>query len=340
MANFVDYYDVTKPGSFSGAHSFDRNAKPWLKTQDTYTLHTPVRKKFPRRKTIVPGEKFQFQADLIDFSILKKYNDNYKFILVLIDVFSKVAYAISLKNKSSKFIIDAFRVLLTKTGHFQKLQTDRGKEFVNQEFRVWLKKQKIELFHTHNFDTKATIAERFIRTLKEKLWRYFTYKNTRRYIDVLNDIVFAYNHTFHRSIGQTPASVNKTNQEQVWQSLYGDLREKKTKLKIGDTVRLSVNRTRFRKGYLPGWTEEVFVVAEAIADDPPYYKIKDFNDEVLEGTFYDSELQKIDKNDGVYKIESILKKRKRGTHYYYLVKWLGYPESFNSWIHERDLKYA
>lgn len=92
MGKLVDYYNVKKPGSFTGIHSFQKTTKKpvktWLQSQDVYTLHKPVRKRFKRRKTIVPGLKFQMQADLIDFSALKKYNNNFKFIVVLIDVFS------------------------------------------------------------------------------------------------------------------------------------------------------------------------------------------------------------------------------------------------------------
>ena len=165
-----------KPGSFSGIHSFakvSKKPKKWLKTQDTYTLHFPVRKRFQRRKTIVPGAKFQMQADLIDFSALKHFNDGYKYIVVLIDVFSKVAYVECIENKSSNTMISAFCVLLKKSGHFHKLQ-DRGSEFLNKPFQAWLRKQKIKLFHCHNYKIKASIAERFIRTKKEKKWRYFT----------------------------------------------------------------------------------------------------------------------------------------------------------------------
>ena len=98
---------------------------------------------------------------------------------------------------------------------------------------------------------------------------------------------------------------------------------------------------RFEKSYYQGWTEEEFEIAEAFTDDPPYYKIKDLKGTVLEWTFYEQEVQKVVKNDNIYKIESILKKRKRKKHQEYFVKWLGYPDSFNSLIHERDLvRYA
>ena len=338
MAKYLSYYQAEQPGSFSGAHSFRKAlghpVQKWLEAQETYTLHKPVKRKFLRRATITPGAHFQMQADLIDFSALKKFNDNCKYILVLIDVFSKVAQAIPLKNKNSSSVIEAFTELLQNT-HFSKLQTDRGTEFTNAPFRRWLKEKHIELFHSHNFDTKATIAERFIRTLKEKLWRYFTHTNTRRYIEILPKLIHSYNHSFHRSIQRTPASVDSKNQEEVWQTLYGDRVVKDPKWNVGDWVRLSINKARFRKGYLPAWTEEIFTIHRAFRGSPPYYEIKDDHGEIIEGTFYGEELQKVIKGD-VFKIEKILKQRRRGKQHQFLIKWVGYPNSFNSWINEQD----
>ena len=298
MGEYLDYYDPKKSGSFSGSRRFP---KQWLQSQDTYTLHKPVRKKFKRRKTIVPGAHFQMQADLVDFSLLKPYNDNYKYILVVVDVFSKKAFIAYLKTKSSSDMIEAFERVMSKTDKFQKLQTDMGREFLNRPFQSWLKQHHIEHFHTKNFDTKATIAERFIRTLKERLWRYFT--NTRRYVEVLPALVESYNNTYHRTIGRAPNSVNAENQEAVWLTLYADPELRKPKLKVGDQVRLSMTRMRFRKGYLPGWTDELFQVAQVFRDNPPYYKIKDLQGEWLEGTFYEEELQKIYKKDDVSSIQ-------------------------------------
>ena len=338
----MNYYNPKKPASFTGHHSFSKvakNSKNWLQSQDVYTLHKSVRRRFPRRKTIVPGAKFQFQADLIDFSALKNYNKNYKYILVVVDVFTKMAYAACLKSKTGDAMIKAFQSVLEKTGHFTKLQTDRGSEFLNRSFKTWLKKQNIELFHSHNYDTKAAIVERFIRTLKDKLWRYFTYTNSRNYVDVLPELLHSYNHTYHTSIKRTPASVNAENQEEVWLTLYGDVNMRKPKLKIGDKVRISKNRRAFAKSHLPGWTEELFIVHQAYSGDPPFYKIKDLNNEILDGTFYAEELQKIYKTDGIFKIESILKKRKRKKQQEYLVKWSGYPATFNSWIPAKQLVY-
>ena len=155
-------------------------------------------------------------------------------------------------------MIEAFERVMPEIGKFSKLQTDMGRKFLNRPFQSWLKQRHIDYFHTQNFDTKASIVERFIRTLKERLWSYFTYTNSRRYVEVLPALVESYNNTHYRSIGRAPNSVNAKNQESVWLTLYADPELQKPKLKVGDQVRLSMSRMRFRKGYLPGWTDELF----------------------------------------------------------------------------------
>ena len=158
MGERLDYYDPNKSGSFSGARRFP---KQWLQSQDTYTLHKPVRKKFKRRKTIVPGARFQIQADPIDFSLLKSYNNNYKYILLVVDVFSKKAFTAYLESKSSSDMIEAFERVMPEIGKFSKLQTDMGREFLNRPFQIWLKQRHIDHFHMQNFDTKASISRTF-----------------------------------------------------------------------------------------------------------------------------------------------------------------------------------
>ena len=238
-------------------------------------------------------------------------------------------------------MIAAFSKILKQSEHFSTLQTSLGTEFTNKAFQSWLKHPNIHFFTTHNHEIKASIAEHFICTIKEKLWSYFTHENKQKYTLVIQKLVHTYNHTFHHSIQRSPAEVSPFNQELVWLTLYRSLQPKTPKLKVGDRVRISMIRRQFEKSYYQGWTEEEFEIAEAFADDPPYYKIKDLKGTVLEGTFYKQEVQKVVKNDNIYKIESILKKRKHKKHQEYFVKWLGYPHSFNSWILERDLvRYA
>ena len=163
------------------------------------------------------------------------------------------------------------------------------------------------------------------------------HENKQKYTHVIQKLVHAYNHTYHRLIQRSPAEVNPSNQETVWLTLYRSLLPKTPKLMIRDRVRISMIRRRFEKSYYQGWTEEEFEIAEAFTDNPSYYKIKDLRGTVLEGTFYEHELQKVVKNNNVYKIESILKKRKRKKHQKYFVKWLGYSDLLNSWMCERDL---
>ena len=166
-----------------------------------------------------------------------------------------------------------------------------------------------------------------------------SYTNNRNYVDVLLELLHSYNRTYHTSIKQTTASINAENQEEVWLTLYGDVNMQKPKFKIDDKVRISKNRRAFAKNHLPGWTEELFIVHQTFSGDPPSYKIKDLNNEILDGTFYAKELQKIYKSDGIFKIKSILKKRRRKKQQEFLVKWSEYPATFNSWIPAKQLVF-
>ncbi|XP_072019684.1 uncharacterized protein [Amphiura filiformis] len=168
------------------------------------------------------------------------------------------------------------------------------------------------------------------------MWKYFTHKNTSKYIDVLPKFVQAYNNAKHRSIGTSPSSVNLDNQMEIKKRLYDedDVNKSPTfKFKEGDRVRLSKVKMTFEKGYRPNWTEEIFVVSKCVKRNPPVYRIKDLDGEDLEGTFYEKELQKVVKeDDDLYIIDKVLKRRKRGGKNEYFVSWRGYPSKFNSWV--------
>ena len=146
----------------------------------------------------------------------------------------------------------------------------------------------IHLFTT-NSELKASVVERFNRTLKTRMWKYFTAKNTRVYIDILQDIVHAYDNSYHRSIGQAPASVSLLNVGQVRRKLYGKSWTKpirKFKFKLGDQVRISKSRRTFKKGYLPSWTQEIFTVTNIVPRVPPVYRLRNYADDEIEGVFY------------------------------------------------------
>ena len=215
VLNMESYFDSRHPASFSGNQNFHRHLdkkftikqiKDWLSKQDSYTLHKPVRWRFQRRKIYAKCIDDLWQADLADFSSLSKYNDNFKFLLTCIDVLSKYAWVVPLRNKTRKTITDAFSKIIPQRQPIH-LQTDKGSEFKNKLFQSFLENHKIKFYTSENNEIKAAVVERFNRTLENKMYRYFTFEGTRRYIDVLADLVHSYNNTFHTSIKMAPAEV-------------------------------------------------------------------------------------------------------------------------------------
>ena len=272
----------------------------------------------------------------VAMSRLKAANDGTTFLLTVIDVFSKRAWCIPLKSKSAASLVAAFRRLLNDVNRPTTLQTDKGSEFWNRPLQRLLKEYGVHHFATHNEETKASVVERFNRSLKTRMWRYFTKKQTIRYVDAQQDFVRSYNDSYHRSIGMAPSAVNGANQETVWQRLYGHDGGGTPKYRVGDRVRISKAKRHFEKGYMANWTEELFTIVDAHRSDPPVYRLVDWHGDSLDGTFYEPELQKVIVSaDKTYRVEAELRRRNNGRDV--LVKWFGYPESFNSWIDARTL---
>src|SRR5437867_276041 len=197
-----------------------KGVQKWLAGQPTYTLHKTARKKYSRNKYLVSGIDEQWQLDLADLSSLQKHNDGYKFILTCIDIFSKYAWAIPVKSKSSANVSEAFKSILKQSKRKPfRVQTDKGTEFLNKEFQKLLKENDINFFTT-NTETKCAVVERFNRTLKEKMFKYFTKNNTHRYINVLPQFLHAYNNVKHRTIGMPPAKVSADNELDILQKVF------------------------------------------------------------------------------------------------------------------------
>jgi len=346
------YYNVRKPGSYSGVDALHKAVKggitkaatlDYLRAQDAYTLHKPLRKTFHRNKTISWGVDFLWQADLVDVKSLAKYNKQNQFILTVIDVLSKHAWAIPLKNKKSESVLQAFKTIF-KTGRKpNKLNSDCGGEFESKKMAKFLKENKI-IFYTTKGEKKASVVERFNKTMKGRMWRYFTGKNTLKYIDILQRLVHSYNNTVHKSTGIKPVDVNADNESDVRERLYGeDLKPVpqpvKYKYRVGDTVRISKLKDKFEKSYLPNWTEELFTVSERIPRRPPVYRVKDSKGELIDGTFYAQELQLVTKpkDDKLFVVQDIVDRKKRNGVEQVLVKWRGHPKSMNSWIPVTEL---
>jgi len=339
------YRNIRLPGSYSGIETTRRYSGKsrrkvidFLSGQDGYTLHKPIRTKFRRRKVYSKGIGDLVQADLVDLTSIVRYNDGYRFLLTAIDVFTKTAWAIPLKTKSGREVSSAFDRIL-KDRRFNMLQTDKGTEFTNVHFRRLMTEYNVHHYTSENEDLKASVVERFNRTLKERMFRYFSAHQTRRYLNVLDDLIESYNNTYHRSIGMAPSQVSAENEQTVRDRLYGNTEsvgEETFSFRVGDTVRIVMQRLPFIKGYEEGrWSRELFVVDRRISTKPVTYELVDMDGESIKGAFYEPELQKVRKpdEDELFVVEKVLRTRRRrdGT-VEYLVKWAGYPNKFNQWI--------
>ena len=334
----LKYLVPKEPGSFGGADKLHRYSnRPskevarWLMGQDAYTLHKPIRNRFRRRRTYSKGIGDLFQADLVDMSAMARQNDGNRYLLTCIDVFSKRAWAMPLKTKSGENVKAAFEFIF-KDAIPNMLQTDKGTEFLNSTVQALFAQHDIKHYTSENEDIKAAVVERFNRTLKNKMWRYFTHAKTQKYIDVLDEMIDSYNNTYHRSIGMAPNQVTPDNMQTVMDRLYPVKSKPIYKFDIGDKVRMSKGKHVFKRGYMQGWTDEIFTVSERYPTDPATYGVRDYGGEDIKGKFYEQELQKVIKDDEVYDVEEVIKTRRRGGKVEYLVKWKGYPSKFNSWV--------
>ena len=314
-----------------------RDAPAWKK-QLTKELLKPKLKRFPRRRVFSPNVDRIWSGDLLDIHQYARVNKNYTFILVLVDVFSKYAWAKPLKRKEGIEVARALEEVFTQRTP-KKLWTDRGTEFYNVNVKNVLKRHNVELYSTHN-EPKSVIAERFIRTLRGKIESNYILTQSTVWYDILPELIREYNTTYHHSIKMTPEEASKPyNQQKVYNSLYSKI-EKVQQLPsfhIGDKVRISVSKRLFEKGSTSNWSEEIFEISDVVRTTTPIvYKIKDLADEEIEGSFYKEQLQKT--NQTIYRIDRVIRKRRKpdGTQEV-LVKWAGYEDRFNSWMPSDDI---
>ena len=218
--------------------------------------------------------------------LLSKFHKGLRFLLCVIDIFSKYAWVVHLKDKKGVSIVNAFQKLLKQSARKpHKIWVDKCSDFYNSHFKKWLKDNNIETYSTHN-EVKSVVAERFIRTLKSKIYKYMTSVSKNVYIEKLNDIVDEYNNTYHRAIKMKPIDVK----DNAYIDFSKEVNDNDPKFKVGDHVRISKYKNIFAKGYAPNWSEEVFVIKQIRNTVPWIYIIKDLNGEEIIGTFYENEL--------------------------------------------------
>ena len=262
-------------------------------------------------------------ADLADMQLVSKFNKGVRFLLCAIDIFSKYAWVVPLKDKKGVGTVNTFQKFLDDSKRKRnKIWVEKGSEFFNISIKdnTMLQDNDIVMYSTHN-EAKSVVGERFIKTLKNKIHKYMTSVSKTVYIDKLDDIVNEYNNTYHRTIKMKPIDVK----DNTYINIGNKVNDKNPKFKVGDHVRISKYKNIFAKGYTPNWSEEIFGIKK-IKNTVPWT-----NGEEIIGKFYEKELQKTNQEE--FRIEKLIKKKRKKLY----VKWKGYDNSFNSWIDRKDL---
>ena len=303
------YYDPKSPAAYGGVERLYRSLKEegftrddikcFLQKQPTYTLHRDRRYRFRRNRVVAFSKDYQWMADLVDMQKFSKENFGYKYILMVIDVFTKYAWARPITTKQPGDIIRPFQNIFELDGRRpMRLQTDRGKEFDNHVLHQFYEKHNISYFTSWNKTYKCSVVERLNRTIKGRMFRYFTANKTKQYVHVLKDIMKGYNNSYHRTIKMTPVEACNAPVSIVFKNTYGtdlNVQIPKLKFKKGDTVRIAYDKGTFDKAYEQTHTKELATVESINKRPVPMYTLKDLSkSEIVKRKFYAQELQSFD----------------------------------------------
>lgn len=295
-------------------------------------LHKQSRKNFSTRYVELKGINDLYQADLVEMKPFASVNKGYKYIFTMINCFSKFAIAVPLKSKKAVEIVEALKPILEnhKMKHFQ---TDEGTEFFNSKVETLLQSYGINHYFTYS-DKKASIVERFNRTLKGEMWKLFTELGSFKWLEILPELINKYNNKKHRTIGVKPVEVTKQNEHEILMKIVASRKKPLYKLKfnVGDKVRVSLRFKQMTKGYWPRWSNEIYTVWKVKHTSPPTFILKDYEGKVLKGGFYQEELSKT-KFDDIYLVQKVIKRRGDKL----LVRWLGFDKTHDSWIDKSEL---
>lgn len=335
--NIYDYYKrlITKD-----------KIKDILSSVESYTTHREYHKG-QRNPSYSHFKRYQFQMDLVDIQELAPFNDNIRYILSVIDTFTRFAWVRLLKDKKGETVLDAFKSILQSASDYPiTMVTDRGTEFINKQFQTFCEQNNIKLY-TPDSSIHAAYVERFNRSLQSLIYKYMSENETHRFIDkvdldgttinVMHNLMQTYNNRKHRMIGTSPFIAENDPSVhldiRMRMSKYHDkIKPKEKTLNVGDTVRIATQKGKFSRGYKDQSQQEIFKIYEIKHKSKiPMYFLETYNGiEKIKGGFYDFELTKV-AND-VFRIEKVLKTRKKNNVVEHLVKWRGFDDTYNSWI--------
>lgn len=303
------YYDPAHPAGYGTATKLQLATKKkpdeiqhFLQGQDSHTLHYPVRKNFARNRVVATTIDHTWGVDLTDFSSIASENSGYCWVLCCIDSFSKYGFTQCLKSKKSDEVLSGLKAIFSRTERRPAtIICDNGGEFF--KFKSFLSKEGIQFYTTHNPDIKVSFCERWQLSLKIKLFKAFTHRQSYRYCDgLLDSIVTSYNNTYHRSIRMRPVDVTHERVLEVYRNLYGyplQLRPQKPKLKVGQVVRITREMGQFEKSVYGGWSEELYKIIQVIPHTVPVYRLALLlTGEEIIGNFYPNEVQAVRAPEG------------------------------------------
>ena len=350
------YYNPSHPAAF-GKNSKLFNAakedgkdishyqiKNWLRKQETHTLFKEPRDKIKRPRVVVPRKYYQFDVDTAHLVKYKKSNDDYSYILICIDIFTRYTWTVALKRLTGKEMVSALEQVFAEAKP-KVFRSDGGSENTNKVVKKYLEDEGVKRVITRN-ETKANYAERVIKTLKTKLTKYMYHKQTHRWIDVLPLVTKSYNSSYHSAIQQTPLQALDANNIDLWNIQYAPKKRKMKmtgdrappqksifKLQVGDVVRLSRMKHAFTRAYDERWTHELFIITDMSSQQAiPQYTLKAWNNDPIDGLFYEEELEKVFvDNKTKYKIAKRVPKKTNGIEGYN-VKWYGWGPQYDTWI--------
>lgn len=327
----------------SGVNLKRKAAARILQGVDSYSLYRESRRRPSSfRKTRVFSLYAQYQADLADVTELSVYNKSCKFLLFCINCFSRFLAVVPLRNKRPEEVVRGFKEIFKSMPLPERMQTDKGTEFVSKKTQAYFRNKNIAHFSTHSI-YKAAMVERVQRTIKTRMYRYMAAMRTKNYLTALPLIVNSYNASPHRSLqGFAPRDVKPENESKFFQLLYppAKTQTRKPAFAVGDFVRLQLQKQSFDKSFRQQFTDEVFKISEIVIDDNVItYRIITLNGEKILGTFYSNELTKIAFNEQqhMYAVERVLAKRTQSGVKQVKVRWRGFDKSHDSWIPATDL---
>ena len=233
--------------------------------------------------------------DLVDMQNYSGSNSSYRFILVVLDLFSKRLWLRALKTKQGRETADAIQTVFQDMGFpVQTVIFDEGKEFLNSSVDMLFAQFNIHSYHIKT-KTKAGAVERVNKTVKNIIWKIFTETKSHRWIDHIEDIQDNYNNTYHRIIKMTPNQVNFHNRKKVFKNTFPEINDRiNCRLKQGDTVRVALNKEIFDKAYKVNWSEDIFIIHKVFQRAGVcWYRLKDKNGNIYHKGKYFFQLNKV-----------------------------------------------